>query len=120
MPTTKNRVESAAQRTEVLQGFSRSSSSASSFTSVVEETEGVDGDDTGLESVSSSGTPHKRDSFLYSTWLDDSVSTTSGGSSPVRWLPPAPLPRPHTVTPPRRRQVGGPCVSRDQDPTGNI
>ncbi|GAB1289117.1 Rap1 GTPase-activating protein 1 [Apodemus speciosus] len=82
MPTTKNRVESAAQRTEVLQGFSRSSSSASSFTSVVEEVEGVDGDDTGLESVSSSGTPHKRDSFLYSTWLDDSVSTTSGGSSP--------------------------------------
>lgn len=42
------RVESAAQRTEVLQGFSRSSSSASSFTSVVEEAEGVDGDDTGL------------------------------------------------------------------------
>lgn len=32
--------------------------------------------------MSSSGTPHKRDSFLYSTWLDDSVSTTSGGSSP--------------------------------------
>ncbi|XP_008836846.1 rap1 GTPase-activating protein 1 isoform X2 [Nannospalax galili] len=82
MPTTKNRAETAAQRAEVLQGFSRSSSSASSFASVVEETEGVDGDDTGLESVSSSGTPHKRDSFLYSTWLDDSVSTTSGGSSP--------------------------------------
>ena len=34
------------------------------------------------ESVSSSGTPHKRDSFIYSTWLEDSVSTTSGGSSP--------------------------------------
>ncbi|XP_075802853.1 rap1 GTPase-activating protein 1 isoform X2 [Microtus pennsylvanicus] len=82
MPTTKNRVETAAQRAEALQGFSRSSSSASSFASVVEETEGVDGDDTGLESVSSSGTSHKRDSFLYSTWLDDSVSTTSGGSSP--------------------------------------
>ncbi|XP_036888642.1 rap1 GTPase-activating protein 1 isoform X2 [Sturnira hondurensis] len=62
MPTTKN--------------------SASSFASVVEETEGVDGDDTGLESISSSGTPHKRDSFIYSTWLEDSVSTTSGGSSP--------------------------------------
>ncbi|XP_073873827.1 rap1 GTPase-activating protein 1 isoform X3 [Macaca fascicularis] len=62
MPTTKN--------------------SASSFASVVEETEGVDGEDTGLESVSSSGTPHKRDSFIYSTWLEDSVSTTSGGSSP--------------------------------------
>ncbi|KAB0390457.1 hypothetical protein E2I00_005537, partial [Balaenoptera physalus] len=50
--------------------------------SVVEEAEGVDGDDTGLESISSSGTPHKRDSFIYSTWLEDSVSTTSGGSSP--------------------------------------
>nr|KAF6444936.1 RAP1 GTPase activating protein [Molossus molossus] len=82
MPTTKNRAETAAQRAEVLKDFSRSSSSASSFASVVEETEGVDGDDTGLESISSSGTPHKRDSFIYSTWLEDSVSTTSGGSSP--------------------------------------
>ncbi|XP_006748940.1 rap1 GTPase-activating protein 1-like, partial [Leptonychotes weddellii] len=82
MPTTKNRAETAAQRAEVLKDFSRSSSSASSFASVVEETEGVDADDTGLESVSCSGTPHKRDSFIYSTWLEDSVSTTSGGSSP--------------------------------------
>ncbi|TKC53063.1 hypothetical protein EI555_014657, partial [Monodon monoceros] len=82
MPTTKNRAETAAQRAEVLKDFSRSSSSASSFASVVEEAEGVDGDDTGLESVSSLGTPHKRDSFIYSTWLEDSVSTTSGGSSP--------------------------------------
>nr|XP_017506640.2 rap1 GTPase-activating protein 1 isoform X12 [Manis javanica] len=119
MPTTKNRAETAAQSAEVLKDFSRSSSSASSFASVV-ETEGVDGDDTGLESISSSGTPHKRDSFIYSTWLEDSVSTTSGGSSPVRWLPPAPLPRPLTVTPPRRQQVGGPCVSGDQDPAGSI
>ncbi|KAB0379403.1 hypothetical protein FD755_007187 [Muntiacus reevesi] len=82
MPTTKNRAETAAQRAEVLKDFSRSSSSASSFASVVEEAEGVDADDTGLESVSSSGTPHKRDSFIYSTWLEDSISTTSGGSSP--------------------------------------
>ncbi|EPQ03618.1 Rap1 GTPase-activating protein 1 [Myotis brandtii] len=82
MPTTKNRAETAAQRAEALKDFSCSSSSASSFASVVEETEGVDGDDTGLESMSSSGTPHKRDSFIYSTWLEDSVSTTSGGSSP--------------------------------------
>ncbi|XP_059771505.1 rap1 GTPase-activating protein 1 isoform X3 [Balaenoptera ricei] len=78
----EKRAETAAQRAEVLKDFSRSSSSASSFASVVEEAEGVDGDDTGLESVSSSGTPHKRDSFIYSTWLEDSVSTTSGGSSP--------------------------------------
>uniref|UniRef100_A0A8C5YDN6 RAP1 GTPase activating protein n=1 Tax=Microcebus murinus TaxID=30608 RepID=A0A8C5YDN6_MICMU len=48
MPTTKNRAETAAQRAEVLKDFSRSSSSASSFASVVEETEGVDGEDTGL------------------------------------------------------------------------
>nr|XP_021524039.1 rap1 GTPase-activating protein 1 isoform X8 [Aotus nancymaae] len=82
MPTTKNRADTTAQRAEALKDFSRSSSSASSFASVVEETEGVDGEDTGLESVSSSGTPHKRDSFIYSTWLEDSVSTTSGGSSP--------------------------------------
>uniref|UniRef100_G1TTL4 RAP1 GTPase activating protein n=1 Tax=Oryctolagus cuniculus TaxID=9986 RepID=G1TTL4_RABIT len=82
MPTTKNRAETTAQRAEVLKDFSRSSSSASSFASVVEETEAVDGDDTGLESVSSSGTPHKRDSFIYSTWLEDSASTASGGSSP--------------------------------------
>lgn len=34
------------------------------------------------ESQSSSGTPHKRDSFIYSTWLDDSLSSPSGGSSP--------------------------------------
>ena len=32
----------------MLKDFSRSSSSASSFASVVEEAEGVDGDDTGL------------------------------------------------------------------------
>ncbi|XP_077826974.1 rap1 GTPase-activating protein 1 isoform X14 [Macaca mulatta] len=78
----EKRAETATQRAEALKDFSRSSSSASSFASVVEETEGVDGEDTGLESVSSSGTPHKRDSFIYSTWLEDSVSTTSGGSSP--------------------------------------
>lgn len=37
------------------------------------------------ESLSSAGTPHKRDSFTYSTWLEDSsssASTTSRGTSP--------------------------------------
>lgn len=37
------------------------------------------------ESLSSAGTPHKRDSFTYSTWLEDSnssASTTSRGNSP--------------------------------------
>lgn len=42
------RADTAVQRAEVLKDVSRSSSSASSFTSVVEETEGADGDDTGL------------------------------------------------------------------------
>ncbi|KAM4016695.1 LOW QUALITY PROTEIN: rap1 GTPase-activating protein 1 [Anomaloglossus baeobatrachus] len=83
MPTTKNRVDAGA-RAETQRDFSRSSSSASSFASVVEEGELLDEDDPGLESGSSAGTPHKRDSFIYSTWLEDSVSsvsTASGGSA---------------------------------------
>nr|XP_019951995.1 PREDICTED: rap1 GTPase-activating protein 1-like isoform X9 [Paralichthys olivaceus] len=65
--------------------LSRSSSNASSFASVVEENEATEDYDTGLESVSSAGTPHKRDSFSYCNWLEDSMSstsTTSRGSSP--------------------------------------
>ncbi|XP_029433804.1 rap1 GTPase-activating protein 1 isoform X5 [Rhinatrema bivittatum] len=83
MPTTKDRVESvpSAPKPESQQDFSRSSSSASSFTSVVEESEILDDEDTGMESLSS-GASHKRDSFIYSTWLEDSMSTASGGSSP--------------------------------------
>ncbi|OCT73382.1 hypothetical protein XELAEV_180363655mg, partial [Xenopus laevis] len=45
------------------------------------------------DSASASGTPHKRDSFVYSTWLEDSmssVSTASGGSS--SGFPHSPLP----------------------------
>ncbi|XP_043080972.1 rap1 GTPase-activating protein 1 isoform X5 [Puntigrus tetrazona] len=68
--------------------LSRSSSNASSFASVVEEneTEATEDYDTGMESLSSADTPHKRDSFTYSTWLEDSMSaasTTSRGSSPA-------------------------------------
>ncbi|KAK3518453.1 hypothetical protein QTP70_000646 [Hemibagrus guttatus] len=66
--------------------LSRSSSNASSFASVVEENEAevTEDYDTGMESLSSAGTPHKRESFTYSTWLDDNVnniSTTRRGSS---------------------------------------
>ena len=32
------------------------------------------------ESVSSAGTPHKRDSFSYTNWLEDSMSSTSTNS----------------------------------------
>ncbi|XP_059396422.1 rap1 GTPase-activating protein 1-like isoform X15 [Carassius carassius] len=68
--------------------LSRSSSNASSFASVVEEneTEATEDYDTGMESLSSADTPHKRDSFTYSTWLEDNMSTTgttSRGSSPA-------------------------------------
>ncbi|KAI2649761.1 Rap1 GTPase-activating protein 1 [Labeo rohita] len=60
--------------------LSRSSSNASSFASVVEEneTEATEDYDTGMESLSSADTPHKRDSFTYSTWLEDNMSTTTG------------------------------------------
>ncbi|XP_041655465.1 rap1 GTPase-activating protein 1 isoform X8 [Cheilinus undulatus] len=62
--------------------LSRSSSNASSFASVVEEneTEATEDYDTGMESLSSAGTPHKRDSLTYSTWLEDSTSNTSNTS----------------------------------------
>ncbi|XP_053136828.1 rap1 GTPase-activating protein 1 isoform X2 [Hemicordylus capensis] len=93
MPTTKNRPDPAAQKPEALPDFSRSSSSASSFGSGGEEHEGGREDDAGGESQSSAGTPHKRDSFLYSTWLDDSLSTTSGSSSPGPSRSPQPDPR---------------------------
>uniref|UniRef100_A0A674EWP0 RAP1 GTPase activating protein n=1 Tax=Salmo trutta TaxID=8032 RepID=A0A674EWP0_SALTR len=70
------------------QDLSRSSSNASSFASVVEEhdNEGIEEYDTGLESLSFSGTSHKRDSFAYVSWVEDSVSSTSAtsqGSSPA-------------------------------------
>ncbi|XP_019720702.1 rap1 GTPase-activating protein 1 isoform X7 [Hippocampus comes] len=77
----KNRAPSIPEANDL----SRSSSNASSFASVVEENEAVEDYDTGMESLSSAGTPHKRDSLTYSTWLDDSLSsasTNSRGSSP--------------------------------------
>ncbi|KAI4824594.1 hypothetical protein KUCAC02_013094 [Chaenocephalus aceratus] len=53
------------------------SSNASSFASVVEENETEATEDYDTESLSSAGTPHKRDSLNYSTWLEDSASSTS-------------------------------------------
>ncbi|XP_029011499.1 rap1 GTPase-activating protein 1 isoform X8 [Betta splendens] len=83
LTTTKNRAPSIPEGHDL----SRSSSNASSFASVVEEneTEATEDYDTGLESLSSAGTPHKRDSFTYSPWMEDSISSTSNtsrGSSP--------------------------------------
>ncbi|XP_039656738.1 rap1 GTPase-activating protein 1 isoform X9 [Perca fluviatilis] len=83
LTTTKNKAPSIPEGHDL----SRSSSNASSFASVVEEneTEATEDYDTGMESLSSAGTPHKRDSFIYNTWLEDNISSTctSGhGSSP--------------------------------------
>uniref|UniRef100_A0A3Q0RQ01 RAP1 GTPase activating protein a n=1 Tax=Amphilophus citrinellus TaxID=61819 RepID=A0A3Q0RQ01_AMPCI len=83
LTTTKNRAPSIPEAHDL----SRSSSNASSFASVVEENEAeaTEDYDTGMESLSSAGTPHKRDSFTYGTWLEDSNSNTtvtSHGSSP--------------------------------------
>ncbi|XP_046895934.1 rap1 GTPase-activating protein 1 isoform X6 [Hypomesus transpacificus] len=87
--TTKNSSSLCGRAPSIPEGhdLSRSSSNASSFASVVEEneTEATEDYDTGMESLSSAGTPHKRDSFTYSTWLEDSmssISNTSRGSSP--------------------------------------
>ncbi|XP_042159768.1 rap1 GTPase-activating protein 1 isoform X5 [Oncorhynchus tshawytscha] len=88
--TTKNMFALCNNRAQSIpegHDLSRSSSNASSFASVVEEneTEAMEDYDTGMESLSSAGTPHKRDSLTYSTWLEDSMSstsTTSRGCSP--------------------------------------
>ncbi|XP_058858052.1 rap1 GTPase-activating protein 1-like isoform X6 [Acipenser ruthenus] len=88
MPTTKNSYSVYCRAASIPEAndLSRSSSNASSFASVVEENEVLEEYDTGMESLSSAGTPHKRDSFTYSPWLEDSVSSASaasGGNSPV-------------------------------------
>ncbi|XP_056896277.1 rap1 GTPase-activating protein 1 isoform X9 [Takifugu flavidus] len=84
--TTKNSSYLGCRAPSIPEGqdLSRSSSNDSSLASVVEEneTETTEDYDTGMESLSSAGTPHKRDSFTYSTWLEDSnssASTTSRG-----------------------------------------
>ncbi|CAG6021752.1 unnamed protein product [Menidia menidia] len=87
LTTTKNSSYLCGRTPSIPEGhdLSRSSSNASSFASVVEENETTEDYDTGMESMSSAGTPHKRDSLAYSTWLEDSISctsTNSRGSSP--------------------------------------
>ncbi|XP_068185104.1 rap1 GTPase-activating protein 1 isoform X5 [Antennarius striatus] len=77
LTTTKNRAPSIPEG----QDLSRSSSNDSSLASVVEENETEATDyDTGMESLSSAGTPHKRDSLTYITCLEDSISSTSTNS----------------------------------------
>ncbi|XP_067382603.1 rap1 GTPase-activating protein 1-like isoform X7 [Channa argus] len=81
LTTAKNSSYLSGRAPSIPEGhdLSRSSSNASSFTSVVEEneTEATEDYDTGLESLSSAGTPHKRDSFNYSNWLEDCINNTS-------------------------------------------
>ncbi|KAJ3602046.1 hypothetical protein NHX12_029806 [Muraenolepis orangiensis] len=79
MTPARNRAPSIPE----AQDMSRSSSNGSSFASVVEEhdlePEVADDYDTGLESLSSAGTPHKRDSFTSSPWTEDSVCSPGQG-----------------------------------------
>ncbi|KAM3824118.1 LOW QUALITY PROTEIN: rap1 GTPase-activating protein 1 [Vipera latastei] len=98
MPTTKNRPDPVMPKPEAGPESSRSSSSASSLGSMVEDAEGSR-DDTSGESHVPSTPCHKRDSFIYSTWLDDSTSTPSGGSSPGPSHSPQPDPRKPTDPP---------------------
>nr|XP_020459869.1 rap1 GTPase-activating protein 1-like isoform X11 [Monopterus albus] len=85
-PVTKNSLAMCCRAPSIpeAQDLSRSSSNASSFASVVEEHEDeceVEEEfDTGPESVSCA-TPVKRDSFVYSSGMEDSVCSTGQGSS---------------------------------------
>ncbi|XP_062852681.1 rap1 GTPase-activating protein 1 [Trichomycterus rosablanca] len=89
MPTTRTGSAMCCRASSIPEShdLSRSSSNASSFTSVVEENdhelEATEEYDTGLESLSSAGTPHKRDSFTYSSgWMEESISSVNQASSP--------------------------------------
>ncbi|XP_039972030.1 rap1 GTPase-activating protein 1 isoform X3 [Xiphias gladius] len=90
-PATKNSLAMCCRAPSIpeAQDLSRSSSNASSFASVVEEheneQEAEEEYDTGLESVSCV-TPLKRDSFVYSSGLEDSGCSTSQGSFPASRL----------------------------------
>ncbi|XP_055724522.1 rap1 GTPase-activating protein 1-like isoform X5 [Salvelinus fontinalis] len=93
MPTTRTSSTICCRAPYIpeAQDLSRSSSNASSFASVVEEHDNVciDEYNTVLESLCSSGTPHK-DSFAYVSWVEDSMSNTSATSqvsSPAPALP---------------------------------
>ncbi|XP_028261206.1 rap1 GTPase-activating protein 1 isoform X2 [Parambassis ranga] len=78
---TKNSLAMCCRAASIpeAQDLSRSSSNASSFASVVEEHEAEEEYDTGLESVSCV-TPVKKDSFVYSSGVEDSACGTSQGS----------------------------------------
>ncbi|XP_035857948.1 rap1 GTPase-activating protein 1 isoform X4 [Sander lucioperca] len=87
-PATKNSLAMCCRAPSIpeAQDLSRSSSTASSFASVVEEHENEheaeDEYDTGQESVSCV-TPLKGDSFVYSSAVEDSACSTSQGSFPA-------------------------------------
>uniref|UniRef100_A0A4W5QN34 RAP1 GTPase activating protein n=1 Tax=Hucho hucho TaxID=62062 RepID=A0A4W5QN34_9TELE len=94
MPTTRTSSAICCRAPYIpeAQDLSRSSSNASSFASVVEEHDNVciEEYNTGLESLCSSGTPHKKESFAYVSWVEDSMSNTSATSqvsSPAPALP---------------------------------
>ncbi|CAI5686979.1 unnamed protein product [Oreochromis niloticus] len=89
-PTTKNSLAMCCRAPSIpeAQDLSRSSSNASSFASVVEEHEAEEEYDTGLESVSCV-TPVKKDSFVYSSGVEDSASQGNLPASRLQQQPDA-------------------------------
>ncbi|XP_055016069.1 rap1 GTPase-activating protein 1 isoform X2 [Boleophthalmus pectinirostris] len=81
-PATKNSLNMCCRAPSIPehQDLSRSSSNASSFASVVEENEGEEEYETGMESVSCV-TPHKRNSL--GSGFDDSLSSINQGNFPA-------------------------------------
>ncbi|XP_068172280.1 rap1 GTPase-activating protein 1 isoform X9 [Antennarius striatus] len=78
-PATKNSMSMCCRAPSIPEGhdLSRSSSNASSFASVVEDQEAEEDYDTGQESVSCV-TPLKKDAFLFSPVMEDSVCSNLG------------------------------------------
>ncbi|KAJ8360478.1 hypothetical protein SKAU_G00170030 [Synaphobranchus kaupii] len=83
MPTTKTSSVLCCRAPSIPEAADLShSSSGSSFGSVVEDmNEPVEEYDTALESFSSAGTPHMRDSLIYSSWAAHSGSSPPAGQS---------------------------------------
>ncbi|CAJ1050204.1 rap1 GTPase-activating protein 1 isoform X4 [Xyrichtys novacula] len=93
------------------QDLSRSSSNASSFASVVEENEGEEEYETGLESVSCV-TPIKKDSFVYSSASEDN---TNQEHFPA---PPPPPPHHHHQQQQQQQQQQQSDAAKTSEPKG--
>ncbi|XP_076870338.1 rap1 GTPase-activating protein 1 isoform X4 [Brachyhypopomus gauderio] len=90
MPTTRTSSALCCRAASIPESndLSRSSSNASSFTSVVEENENeqqvTEEHDPGPENLPSARASHKRDSFTYSSsWMEENVGSARHGRTPA-------------------------------------